>query len=62
MTQRIIKLKPQRIAKGCSIRAWVHARDRGFDRSWRVAIDKDLRRRAISNEQNVHWLDNKASD
>ena len=55
--ERITRLRPQRVKDRCTISGWVRARDRGYTRSWRMAIDRDLRSRATKNETDVHWLD-----
>ena len=47
---RLIKLKPQRVR--CSVRGWVWARDRGWQRDFRKAIDQQF-----SKERPDHWLD-----
>lgn len=47
---RLIKLRPQRIRS--STRGWVWARDRGWQRDYRIAVD-----RSFSKEPPKHWLD-----
>ena len=47
---RLIKLRPQRIHS--STRGWVWARDRGWQRDYRIAVD-----RSFSKEPPKHWLD-----
>ena len=47
---RLIKLKPQRVRS--SVRGWVWARNRGWQRDFRKAIDQEF-----CKERPEHWLD-----
>jgi hypothetical protein len=47
---RLIKLKPQRVRS--SVRGWVWARNRGWQRDFRKAIDQEF-----SKGRPEHWLD-----
>ena len=48
---RVIKLKPQRV-RSRSVRGWLWARDRGWQRDYRKAIDQEFK-----NGMPPHWLD-----
>lgn len=48
---RLIKLKPQRV-RSRSVRGWIWARDRGWQRDYRKAIDQEFQ-----SGRPLHWLD-----
>ena len=54
---KLIKLKPQRIKPGRTVRGWVWKRDLGYNRDWRCAIDYTMRKELLKPEDN--WLQKK---
>ena len=54
---KLIKLKPQRIKPGRTVRGWVWKRDLGYNRDWRCAIDYTMRQELLKQEDN--WLQKK---
>ena len=54
---KLIRLKPQRVKPGRNISSWVNARERGYNRDWRRAIDQAMRKELAMPED--HWLDGK---
>lgn len=55
---KVTRLKPQRVRGGQN--GWLWARDRGYRRDWRLAIDQHMRDKLSRPEH--HWLDGKPSD
>lgn len=55
---KVTRLKPQRVRS--NLRGWLWARDRGYQRDWRLAIDQHMRDKLSRPER--HWIDGKHPD